>query len=298
MTIHQVAFVLLALSTCCVWSGRKWLWISLSCLTLVVAAAGGMLSPVAIATTLILALLVGYYYTADHGKAHTILLFVAVSVLCVALGVHAFPGFEQWLIVPHLQLSNASPAFPIVYYFDKPLVGIILLGFTCQYLVRSRSDCASMLKSSWLVALSGIGIVYVIGFIVGYIRVDVTFNQVWWIWAAKNLLFVCVAEEAFFRRFLQTELARLIQGNEVEGHRASNEARKRARQIALIAAALLFGIAHIGGGAIYVLLASAAGIVYGLVYYLTNRIEASILTHFALNSIHFLFFSYPFAIET
>jgi len=36
-----------------------------------------------------------------------------------------------------------------------------------------------------------------------------------------------------------------------------------------------------------------AGIGYGWAYRRTGRIEASILTHFSLNSLHFLLFTYP-----
>ena len=35
------------------------------------------------------------------------------------------------------------------------------------------------------------------------------------------------------------------------------------------------------------------GLGYGWVYLRTERIEASILTHFLLNCIHFVFFTYP-----
>jgi len=40
-------------------------------------------------------------------------------------------------------------------------------------------------------------------------------------------------------------------------------------------------------------LSTVAGLGYGWVYQRTGRIEASILTHFALNLVHFLLFTYP-----
>ncbi|MCW8354408.1 CPBP family intramembrane metalloprotease [Marinomonas pontica] len=57
--------------------------------------------------------------------------------------------------------------------------------------------------------------------------------------------------------------------------------------------AMLFGIAHMGGGVEYAIVASVAGLGYGGVYYLTKRIEYAILCHFILNGLHFLFFTYP-----
>jgi membrane protease YdiL (CAAX protease family) len=57
--------------------------------------------------------------------------------------------------------------------------------------------------------------------------------------------------------------------------------------------ALLFGLAHARGGAPLVLLATVAGLFYGAAYLRARRIEGAILTHFALNAVHFLAFSYP-----
>ena len=39
--------------------------------------------------------------------------------------------------------------------------------------------------------------------------------------------------------------------------------------------------------------ATIAGIGYGWVFWRTNRIEASILSHFLLNAAHILCFTYP-----
>jgi membrane protease YdiL (CAAX protease family) len=90
-----------------------------------------------------------------------------------------------------------------------------------------------------------------------------------------------VAEEAFFRGFVQKGLE-----NSLERFRYSSF-------LAFITASVLFGVAHFMGGLRYVFLATLAGLGYGWVYQQTKRIEASILTHFSLNSVHFLFFTYP-----
>ena len=58
-------------------------------------------------------------------------------------------------------------------------------------------------------------------------------------------------------------------------------------------AALLFGIAHAKGGPLLIVLASIAGVGYGYAYLSSKRIEAAILTHFALNALHFVAFTYP-----
>jgi membrane protease YdiL (CAAX protease family) len=68
--------------------------------------------------------------------------------------------------------------------------------------------------------------------------------------------FTCVTEEAFFRGFLLAQLARGWSGSR-------------------------YG------------LAAVAGFGYAMAYLRTGRIEAAILTHFALNALHFLAFTYP-----
>jgi membrane protease YdiL (CAAX protease family) len=114
-----------------------------------------------------------------------------------------------------------------------------------------------------------------------YVRVDLKLPDQTWIWALNNLFFVCLAEEAFFRGFLQKGLTGFF---------------PKTRSMSIISvtlAAAMFGLAHFKGGASYVLLSSIAGLFYGYIYQKTDRIESSILVHFGLNAIHFLFLSYP-----
>jgi hypothetical protein len=115
----------------------------------------------------------------------------------------------------------------------------------------------------------------------GYVRFDPKFPRESWLWITVNLCFTCVAEEALFRGFIQAQLARLW-GNVVRGG-----------WYALLVSAVLFGLAHAAGGPAYVTLATIAGVGYGWAYLRTGRIEASILTHFAVNATHFFGFTYP-----
>ena len=60
---------------------------------------------------------------------------------------------------------------------------------------------------------------------------------------------------------------------------------------------MLFGLAHAGGGLVLIVVAALAGIGYGLAYAATRRLEASVAAHFTLNSLHFLAFTYPYAVR-
>lgn len=123
--------------------------------------------------------------------------------------------------------------------------------------------------------------VILLALMVGYVQWEAKFPRQFYIWAWGNLFFTCVAEEALFRGFLQRQLQMSLVGV------------RYGPVVGLVAASVLFGLAHYAGGVSYIILATVAGLGYGWIYQRTNSIEASILTHFSLNAVHFLFFTYP-----
>jgi membrane protease YdiL (CAAX protease family) len=96
-----------------------------------------------------------------------------------------------------------------------------------------------------------------------------------------NLLFTCIAEEAFFRGFLQDRLEKSLKYT------------RSGRIIAVFCSGLLFGMVHVSGGMQYMLLATLAGLGYASTYAIASRVEAPIIAHFSLNAIHFVGFTYP-----
>jgi membrane protease YdiL (CAAX protease family) len=117
----------------------------------------------------------------------------------------------------------------------------------------------------------------------GLVRPDVKLPQVTLMFLAVNLFFTVVAEEAFFRGFLQARLASALGGV------------RHGQWIAVAGSALLFGAAHLAGGPLYAALAFIAGIGYAVAYQRTQRVEAAIVVHIALNAVHFIAFTYPYA---
>jgi membrane protease YdiL (CAAX protease family) len=115
----------------------------------------------------------------------------------------------------------------------------------------------------------------------GYVRFAPKFPAESWLWVWSNLFLTCLAEETVFRGFLLHALQRIW------GQRRGGTAA------AVGVAAILFGVAHYAGGLAYVALATLAGIGYGWAYVRTRSIEAAVLTHFALNAVHFFGFTYP-----
>jgi len=289
LTIEGILFTLLGLNVVALWLRPAWLWMAMLggvCLiSLTIDTGTATLEPIALLAVLTgAAMLYGYRFTRNQTWQRWCLL-ILISLFFVTFGMHALPGFGSWQVSPATALSDQSAEFAIIYYLDKPVIGILILGIAYSSLVRHPSEWRRLLHVSVVPVLGGICLIYISGVLLDYISFDPTFSNLYWPWAVKNLLFVCVAEEAFFRGFLQKEIGALLK-------------HRHADIIALVAVAVLFGIAHVAGGATYVLLAAAAGLVYGLVFHLSKRIEAAIAAHFLLNSGHFLLFTYPFRLNT
>jgi membrane protease YdiL (CAAX protease family) len=160
------------------------------------------------------------------------------------------------------------------------VAGIVLMGVFCQT-IRTGEEARAMLRRVWPLLPATLVVVLGTGWALHYVRPDLKWTPYSLYFLLSNLLFTCVTEEAFFRGFLLERMARGL-------------ARWRAgAAVALVLSSVLFGLAHARGGAPLVLLATVAGLFYGAAYLRTRRIEGAILTHFALNAVHFLAFTYP-----
>ena len=117
-------------------------------------------------------------------------------------------------------------------------------------------------------------------FLAGYISWDPKWPHWGWIWVLNNLLIVSMTEEIFFRGYLQKGIERLF------------SSWRHGSYIALSIASILFGLFHAEDGSAMVIFAACAGLGYGLAWRL-GGLKPAILTHFALNLVHFLFLTYP-----
>lgn len=209
-----------------------------------------------------------------------VLFAVGILILGVGLAAHLLPGFQNLKVLDAIQISRDGIPFTLYLNFDKTLVGILILGILHQR-ISTKDQWLKMFKMTIPRAIFVIFIVACLSFAFKFVHFDPKIPSSLLIWAFTNLLFVCLAEEAFFRGFIQKYLCAVLQrfsyGN----------------LVAIVIASLLFGLAHYAGGVRYMILAAFAGMGYGWIYFRTKRIEASIISHFSLNLVHFLFFTYP-----
>jgi membrane protease YdiL (CAAX protease family) len=224
--------------------------------------------------------------------------YVVLFLVCGGLMLHVMPGFDNPIVISGVVLSPGAPPYTKYLNFDKAAAGLLLLGLYAPQLVARPGPAkagphgdptyvgagfgwpAYVVAFAWRFAVLT-SVVIVLALLLGFVRWDPKLPAWFPFWALSILFFTALPEEALFRGVVQTTLERRLGGT------------RHARVVAMVIAAVLFGIAHAGGGATYVLLATVAGAGYGWIYADTHSIGAAILAHFGLDAIHFLFFTYP-----
>lgn len=207
--------------------------------------------------------------------------------LAFTLAMHLVPGFSPVLLLDGLRLGPDTAPLRLAFHFDAGLAGLVIALCFCRR-VRGPAEAGAVLRRAAPVALATAALVLALAWGAGLVRPDLKWPAFTAIWLLKMLLWTCVLEESFFRGVVQERLA-------AWGPIAS---RPALRALPVLAAALLFGLAHLPGGAAYAALATLAGAGYGWAYARTRRIEAAIAAHFVLNTAHFLGFSYPLLLRS
>lgn len=287
--LTAATYVALLLSIVGLWFGRKVWLASLSVAVVLGYFANVLYGPAVVWIAAFAGLCLGY----DRAKARAphrlrgVYIMVAAAgivVLGVLLGMHALPGFHNFLVLDDVVLSSGAAPYTLYLNFDKTLVGLCIIGFCYRALLTRVADWKQALRRAAPILISNVIVVAFIGMALGYLTWQPSWTPLFWIWAAANLFLTCLSEEAFFRGFIQRELASGLQG------------MRYGSWVAIAASAVLFGLAHFAGGPSYVALATVAGLGYAIVYHRTQSIEMSMLAHFALNATHFLLFIYPRAL--
>ncbi|WP_168209793.1 CPBP family intramembrane glutamic endopeptidase [Chromobacterium paludis] len=240
-------------------------WIALSA-SAVVALAAGVLQPLGVVFA---AAAVGL--TLAQLRAPRAELTVVWIALLLALAVHALPGFDNPLLWQGKASVDSAP-YRLFWSYDKGLAGLLLLlGLSASPLPERRLGWPAA-------AVGALALLFVLG--IAAATGIIGFAPKWpaWLlpWLLANCFLTSLVEEAFFRGGVQRWL----------------ELRTEPFA-ALLAASLLFGLAHLAGGWAWMALATLAGIGYGLVYAARRQLWLAVLAHLAFNTLHLLLFTYP-----
>ncbi|WUR13480.1 CPBP family intramembrane glutamic endopeptidase [[Empedobacter] haloabium] len=254
------------------------------CLVMALGAAwlGGFVALPGVMALVLLAVLCHLRQHSTSSVARPLLL-AAVIVLALGLALHKVPGFANPLLLQGVQVSPGAASVTQYLNVDKAAVGILLCAYFCAP-ARRRADWRA-LRPAWPLMLATPVVVLAGALLSGTVAVDPKLPPFTPVFLVTNLLFTCVAEEAFFRGVIQGGLLNALAG------------KRHGPAVAIGVASVLFGIAHAGGGVAMIVLATLAGVGYGLAAWRSGRIEAAILTHFLVNALRFLLVTYPLLVH-
>ncbi len=208
---------------------------------------------------------------------------IGVSTACVlalVIALHLLPGFHNPLLIADARFSVDAAPYTQYANFDKAVGGLLLLAFLCRR-TRTPAEFRQLLRNAAIPVLMTTTIVIGTAVALRYVAADFKLPAYTPVFLITNLLFSCVAEEAFFRGVIQERLATALDVGRIGGG------------LVILISGLLFGLAHYAGGMTYVAISSVLGCGCAYCYAITRRVEAPILAHFALNGVHFIGFTYP-----
>lgn len=264
------------------------LWLPGKCLLtpLALAAAiaagfyGRILQPLALLWPVLLAAGLLLAERAALAKFWRTLAWLVALIVATGLIFHWLPGFANPKVIADWRFGPDSLPYSKYLNFDGILLGLCVLGCT-RHRLRKVGEWRQLGKRMLPILLLTTIAVLGASLALAFVRWQTKWSELFWLWAWGNLLSTCLVEEAFFRGLLQRGLMRWL------------KRWRHGEKWAIVLAAALFGLKHLQGGWTYAGLATLAGIGYGTAYQATGRVEAAILSHFGLNCLHFLLFSYP-----
>ncbi len=281
-----LTFVLLALAICAVWVPPFRLTSSVfvppwALLFLCATLSGLLTGALSWPALLVLTVLFGAGEVSRHvaGQPARIALVLIACLVSLGLALHLFPGFHNPVVLNQVQTGPRAVPFTQYANFDKAAAGLALLVyFSCR--LRSASELRGVLAPMAAASVATAVVLVGVGLVVGHLAFDPKLPAFALTFLSINLLFTCVAEEAFFRGLIQERLGSAL--------------APRGQWLAVGVSSALFGLAHIAGGILYASLATILGLGCAIAYSKTRRVEVPILVHFSFNATHFLLFTYPF----
>jgi len=236
---------------------------------------------------LIGALIVMLYWVSIRGfeKIDNIFIkftsFISIVLISFGLSEHIFPGFNNMIYLKNYAVSEASRHHDEYWNFDKPFLMLCLINYYMEGHYKAGNLIHSI-KVGFVLTLICSAILAIVGLGMGYIKLDIKWPEIIYSWALLNIVAV-FAEEGFYRAFLQRLFA---------GHLGRFIGRY-GDIVSLLIVSALFGLSHFRMGFIHAVLCAVAGFLFGYGIVKSKRVEACMISHFLLNMLHLILFTYP-----
>jgi membrane protease YdiL (CAAX protease family) len=195
-----------------------------------------------------------------------------VLVAGVTLAAHLLPGFSPWTLWQPRQISPDAPPYALRLSWDKLLLGTALLAW---WLGQPSRPVISPARALWVCLLTLLA-VPVLAIAVGLVAWQPKWPEGLLLWLLVNLGVAVLAEELLFRGVLQPALVQRL-----------------GSWPGLLLTAALFGAVHLPFSPSFAMLATLAGLGYGLVFHYSGRLSLAVALHGAVNLLHLSLLSYP-----
>ena len=259
-------------------------------IALTIALIAGVVNFISCSIILLFGFLIYSFYQKKLPSPYKIFIYFGIFIVTILSFLHQLPSINNIELLTNIKLSKNSSNFDLWLNFDKPLIAIFLLFFAYNP-PRKFSDYKNIFIQTIKLFAPLLIILLALGTFGNFLIFDLKFPnfEITSLWLIKMIFLTIFAEEFFFRFFVQNGVILLFKN--------SKYFSKNSQIIGLIFTSILFGLTHFSQGFTFILLATICGFFYGLIFIRTKYIEASILLHFLINLTHFIFFSYPSALE-
>ncbi len=258
--------------------------------SLATALIAGVVNLLSCSIIFLFGFLVYSFYQKKSPSSHKVFIYFGIIIITIFSFLHQIPTIDNIELLTNIKLSKNSSNFDLWLNFDKPLIAIFLLFFAYNP-PKKFSDYKNIFIQTIKLFVPLLTILLALGTFGNFLVFDPKFPnfEITFLWLIKMIFLTIFAEEFFFRFFMQNSVILLLKN--------SKYFSKNSQIIGLIFTSIIFGLTHFSQGFIFILLATICGFFYGLIFIRTRYIEASILLHFLINLTHFIFFSYPSALE-
>jgi uncharacterized protein len=274
-------FVVLLMAITSLWlADTPLVWNSLFFVAVALAMAFHLMSAAGLPVVAAAAASIYIYYRVPLPRSTSIAVGFLMCLLILGLYGHFFPGFGEKTLFSNVVLSAGAYPTSLILNIDKPLAGLLLLGWGLAPL-RPKPEWKQILPTALALSFLCVALMSSGAYALHAIQWAPKWRTATALFGFSNLFLVCIPEEVFFRGFVQRHLKEFFARRGVGP----------AWSVGI--AASVFGLCHFVGGIGLILVATIAGFFYGAAYERTGRIEAPILVHFLLNFTHFALFTYP-----
>jgi hypothetical protein len=263
--INLITLSLIILTTLSVWIKKdKKIWMPALALSIVFMIIAQRINIAGLISFLVI--WSGFYF---FYKKRNPLLFLALVAFVLAFPLKLISGFPKWEIT-----SNFGITFSGICIAFFPLVNQVALA-------KKKADLKKVAKGL-IIGFLGIAILAFVATLVKATTWNWKIPTFFSLRLVSNLFLSCIPQEIIYRGFIQKEIGNFF------------KSFKWKAPLSILLASIIFTFAHVfwSPNIVITLFVFISSVLYGFVYAKTDKIEASILTHFLLNVVHMLFFKY------